>query len=1261
MSDPNSVKFCTYNVKGIHHPIKRKKLLSFLKKDKVQIAFLQETHLIDKEHIKLKRDWVGQVYYSSFSSNSRGVAILIHKAIPFVLSSCKQDPEGRYILVHGTIYGMHITMMNIYAPNPPPPSFWTKVATELEEFRCPITLLGGDCNCCQDDSKDRSRTDRYRNKSSDTSLAKMLDDINLIDIWRVLNPTARDFTFYSNPHKFYSRIDHFFIPPHITGQATSCNIGSIHISDHAPVYLEIAMRCDIEGPRRWRFPSYLLSDKDFKKKMKEEMGLFFDKNDNGDTNPEFLWEAAKAYVRGIAISYMAWRKKVLLLKQRELEAELKAAEFAHKSSPTRTNLIKVQTVRAALNSVLNEKASRSLFYQRQRLYEYGNKPSKYLARLLNQRQNHNTIGGIRDTRGKKHFDKKDINSVFVSFYKTLYTSDNNCTKEELDKLFSKIHLPTLTEEQQRYLGKPIQEAEILQAISLMRSGKSPGPDGLPVEWFKAYKDKLTPYLAKTFNYSFNIAHHLPETMSLANICLILKKDKDPEDPASYRPISLIKVDAKILAKILTLRLEPLMQTLVRPDQTGFIKGRSSSNNIRRLLNIIQMASNEEIQGLIVSLDSLKAFDRIEWPYLFYTMEKFKLGTGYIDWVKLLYRSHKATVTTNSCCSSPFPLGRGTPQGCPLSPLMFALAIEPLAELIRSTPAIKGFLINGKTHKISLYADDVLLYLVDIDTTIPSLLDCLQQFGHISGFKVNLTKTEAMPVGALAGSSPPSGFPFHWSPKEITYLGIKIGPSLRKLIKLNLTPVTMRIREDLHRWGTLPVSWLGRISVLKMNILPRLLYPLQMLPNTIPNSFFSNLNKLFTQFLWQGKRVRMKIGRLQRNKNNGGLGVPNICFYYWASQMRYIYEWVNPDVTNTWIDIESRNCGVLKLKDCPFVNHKKAKQEVHDNFIVLNTLNTWSKIKVHFKLKNNFSLLAPIWRNPDFLPSCQDPVFKVWQEKGLDQLAKLFTGGTMESFESLKSKYSLQQSHFFRFLQIRHYVIRNMQTSSSSFLENLLVQPLPKKFISCMYKAFDVNSNYSTDHIRRQWQIDLECQIGEDTWTTIMKNTLTILSCNNDRERQFKILHRLHYTPLMRGRLGLSSSNCNKCDREIGTYAHMFWKCSKIQMFWNEVKKELDTLIGHDLDLSPLQCILAAKVSSARNNHNAKLIGILLYMARKTILKFWIHKDTPTLDDWYKEVMSIIPLEKLTYSLHDNLEGFTRVWQPVFDAVDPSGLSFNIPH
>lgn len=184
----------------------------------------------------------------------------------------------------------------------------------------------------------------------------------------------------------------------------------------------------------------------------------------------------------------------------------------------------------------------------------------------------------------------------------------------------------------------------------------------------------------------------------------------------------------------------------------------------------------------------------------------------------------------------------------------------------------------------------------------------------------------------------------------------------------------------------------------MNILPRLLYPLQMLPNSIPNSFFTDLDRTFTRFIWQGKKVRMKIGKLQRSKDQRGLGVPNTRLYYWAAQMRYIYEWVNSDATNTWVDMESRNCGILSLKDCPFVNHKKANLEVQNNFMVLNTLNTWHKIKACFKLKKHFSLLAPIWRNPDFPPSCQDIVFRFWKKNGLDRLAKL---------EGLKNKYSLQ--------------------------------------------------------------------------------------------------------------------------------------------------------------------------------------------------------------------------------------------------------------
>lgn len=83
--------------------------------------------------------------------------------------------------------------------------------------------------------------------------------------------------------------------------------------------------------------------------MEEELDLYFDKNDNEDTNPEFLWEAAKAYIRGFTISYMSHKKKELMRKQTQLEKDLKAAETVHKSNATRANFIKVQSVRAALN------------------------------------------------------------------------------------------------------------------------------------------------------------------------------------------------------------------------------------------------------------------------------------------------------------------------------------------------------------------------------------------------------------------------------------------------------------------------------------------------------------------------------------------------------------------------------------------------------------------------------------------------------------------------------------------------------------------------------------------------------------------------------------------------------------------------------------------------------------------------------------------------------------------------------------------------
>ena len=104
--------------------------------------------------------------------------------------------------------------------------------------------------------------------------------------------------------------------------------------------------------------------------------------------------------------------------------------------------------------------------------------------------------------------------------------------------------------------------------------------------------------------------------------------------------------------------------------------------------------------MVISMDAEKAFDRVETSYLFSTLKKFGFGQTYISWIQLLYSAPVASVTTNSIQSRFFPLQRGCRQGCPLSPLLFAIAIEPLSIVLRSTPVFNGIYRNGIEHGLS---------------------------------------------------------------------------------------------------------------------------------------------------------------------------------------------------------------------------------------------------------------------------------------------------------------------------------------------------------------------------------------------------------------------------------------------------------------------------------------------------------------------------------------------------------------------------------
>ena len=116
VSGPN-VRFISWNIKGLGCAVKRCRVLSHLKRLKPDIVFLQETHMRNKDQVRLKCPWVVEVFHSSFNSKARGVAILIGKSVSFTLTNIISESDGRYLIVLGTLFRVPVLLVNVYAPN----------------------------------------------------------------------------------------------------------------------------------------------------------------------------------------------------------------------------------------------------------------------------------------------------------------------------------------------------------------------------------------------------------------------------------------------------------------------------------------------------------------------------------------------------------------------------------------------------------------------------------------------------------------------------------------------------------------------------------------------------------------------------------------------------------------------------------------------------------------------------------------------------------------------------------------------------------------------------------------------------------------------------------------------------------------------------------------------------------------------------------------------------------------------------------------
>ena len=850
------LRLASLNGRGLRAGSRRAHLFLYLQRRGIDICCLQETRFDSNFHEDiLSKDYLSFSAY--FDGRSRGVTWLISRRLDATCALVLSDPAGRLCVVDVTIKDKAFRLIGVYGPNATSelPAFFRRI----EPYVIPSkrVILVGDWNAVLDPNLDRGAISAATNTLDARYFREFVQRLDLVDKFRERYPNKLAWTWTGRgaSAQLYSYLDRVLVRRVDLDYLGGPSFNAYKDSDHKFLCVSIRLdkaRCRMSG--YWKFNSSLLAEADFRNQLE----LMIKRELTGAIMGNRWWANLKDSIRSFAADYGRRLKSARVAEQRVIKDKLDRAVLAGDSGL-------VNVAKAELAS-LQIKEYQALVV-RARLKRMSCEATNMAQELRAEELRHATdrhIASVTSPEGLRRTTNEAICGEFRQYFLKLFTREPGLSSAQFDAYLADF--PRLSATEAAGCEGRIKEEEIRDALKSVGLDKSPGIDGLPYEVYLRLSHMFVPLLATTYD-NWMRQGTIPGRFTRGIVKLLRKNKHGGDGISNFRPLTMLNTDLKILAKILANRLQTVLPSLICPEQTCAVKGRTIQDSLHLVRTIVEKVDGN---AALINLDQSKAFDRVDHAFLEAVLSAAGFGVDFRTWIRLLYASPGVVVEVNGVRSEPFALTRSIRQGCPLSPMLYILALEPFLRKLKANPVLRGLTLPGATEvaRYTAYADDVSV-LVTSSAEVEEVSKEIGRYEAVTGAKINRDKSVGLRLGSWKGCALPG--PFIWKDGPCKILGVWFGPDLQ--LEKNWSEVLEKVVAATELWLRRRLSLKGRAEVCCSHIYSLAVYRLSVLP--IPATILFKLERILFRFLWAERHplVRREICFL--HPSEGGLGVPNV--------------------------------------------------------------------------------------------------------------------------------------------------------------------------------------------------------------------------------------------------------------------------------------------------------------------------------------------------------------------------------------------------